>query len=95
MILEIQKITISPFDSEEFDKETLIVTTYPIQAWKVLERELKSKQASEIIVRYWYGDGRLRSAYIVSIEKWTAWLWDGESTPTILKGIQHYLAEVK
>lgn len=95
MIFEIQKIVLDPFDDEKYDKETIIVTSYPANAWKKLQEELKSKQASEIILRYWYNSGELRCAYIISIKKWSAWLWEGEGVPTILKGINHYLTETK
>jgi hypothetical protein len=91
MIFEIVEIRTSPFDGEEYTKETLMITTYPNNAWHCLEKALRREQASEIILRYWYSTGKLRSSYIISMTKWTVYLYDGEETPTIRYGIKHYM----
>ena len=77
--------------NDELEDE--IVTTYPAEAWNKFQEYTKT--AKYIVVKYYYSDGIMSSHYAVDVDKRKAWLFDGDSTPTILKGIQHYLAEVK
>lgn len=96
MIFEIQAIN-ETFEGDT--KETLMVTTSPQKAWDCLVEQLKAtawdNRADYIVMRYWYSDGRMRSQYNINMSKKTAWLYNGEPTPTILKGIEHSIEEAK